>query len=135
MELYLLDALGRKSGIVNEFTSLQWNRRYMEAGSFVLHCPTRYSTMFMRDDVMLWPTGDAEAGMVESMDFQLDSAGKETLAISGRLCTGILTVRFETWGVSADVRLTEIQEVTETGATSVYAVFGKDAWLPLEQIA
>ena len=89
MELYVYDTLGRRTGIVEGYSSLQWYRRYMEAGNFVLYCSTAYHAL-LQEDCLLWPSGDSEAGVIESREFQRNREGKETLVVAGKLLTGLL---------------------------------------------
>lgn len=92
MELYVYDTLGRKAGMVEGYASLQWYRKYMEAGNFVLYCSTAYHSL-LQEDYLLWPEGDSEAGVIESREFQRNQEGKETLVIAGKLLTGLLSRR------------------------------------------
>lgn len=99
MELYVFDTLGRRTGIVEGYSSLQWYRRYTAAGNFVLYCSTAYHAL-LQEDCLLWPSGDGEAGVIESREFQRNREGKETLVVAGRLLTGLLSRRI-VWNATA----------------------------------
>jgi len=92
MDLYVYNPQGRKIDVVEGYSSLQWTRRYYESGSFELHCDPVYADLLLMNHT-LWPSGDLEAGTITSRSFQLDEGGKETLIVSGKLKTGLLSRR------------------------------------------
>lgn len=98
MELYVFNRDLEFVGLLDDFTSLQWTRRYAKCGDFELHCaltPEALS-LLVRENI-LWIKGDPEAGYIEYRNLDQDTDGNETLVIRGKFLSGYLNRRI-IWG-------------------------------------
>lgn len=98
MELYVFDRGLNFRGILENFFSLRWVRRYSKCGEFELHCRLTPETMkLLKRENIIWKKGDLEAGYVEYRNLLQDSNGQETLVVKGKFLTGYLGRRI-IWG-------------------------------------
>ena len=98
MELYVFDSGLNFVGLMDNFTSLQWIRRYSVCGEFELHCSLNLENLALlaRGNVV-WKQGDPEAGYIEYRQMAQDTDGKETLIVKGKFLSGYLNRRI-VWG-------------------------------------
>ena len=79
---------------IDNFTSLQWVRRYNNAGTFELHCPvTEHNIKILLRKNLIWKQGSDEVGIIGYRNLTTDSTGVENIKINGRFCTSILDRR------------------------------------------
>ena len=98
MELYIFDASLNFVGLLDNFTSLQWTRRYAKYGEFELHCSLSPETLaLLQKGNIVWKKDDHEAGYIEYRQMAQDAEGKETLVIKGKFLSGYLNRRI-IWG-------------------------------------
>ncbi|MBU3098390.1 MULTISPECIES: siphovirus ReqiPepy6 Gp37-like family protein [Clostridium] len=105
MEIYIFNRRLEFQGILDNFTSLRWVRRYLKCGEFELNCDsTPESLNLLARENIIYKKGDTEAGYIEFRNLKQDIEGKEVLIIKGKFLTGYLNRRI-IWG-------TEILNVT-----------------------
>lgn len=98
MELYIFDSSLNMKGILEDYFSLRWVRRYSKAGEFELHCSFKSGMLeFLQQDDIIWKSDDLEAGYIVSRELKQDIEGKESLVIKGRFLTSLLGRRI-IWG-------------------------------------
>lgn len=94
MNLYIFDRNLNFIGVLDTFTSLQWNRRYYKMGDFELQCPLTIDNLtLLAKGNLIWKQGDNEAGYITYRDLKQDDNGLETLDIKGNFITGYLKQR------------------------------------------
>jgi len=94
MEIYVLDRELDFKGILEEYTSLIWRRRYSKHGDFELHCSLTPDTLILlKKGNVIWKKDDDEAGYIEYGNLKQDTAGKEVLVVKGKFLTGYLARR------------------------------------------
>lgn len=99
MELYIFDKSLNFIGVLDAFTSLQWNRRYLKCGDFELQCDLTMNNLnLLAKGNIIWKQEDTEAGYINYRNLKQDTDGKETLDIKGNLLTGYLNQRI-VWNV------------------------------------
>lgn len=99
MDLYIFNRSLKLLGIMDVFTSLQWNRRYLKCGDFELHCDlTTDNLALLAKGNIVWKQGDPEAGYIIYRNLKQDTDGKETLIVKGKFLTGYLNKRI-IWGI------------------------------------
>jgi len=99
MELYIFDRDLNFQGIIENFFSLRWVRRYSKCGEFELHCSLTSETLnLLQRSNVIWKKDDLEAGYVEYRNLKQDAEGKEVLVIKGKFLTGYLNRRI-IWGI------------------------------------
>ena len=99
MELYIFDRELNLQGLVDNFFSLRWTRRYHKTGEFELHTALTSETMeLLRRENILWKTDDLEAGCIEHRELTQDNQGKEVLMVRGKFLTNYLGRRI-VWGI------------------------------------
>lgn len=105
MELYIFDRSLNFKGVIDNFTSLRWVRRYYKCGEFELQCDlTPENLILLARENIIYKKEDSEAGYIEYRDIKQDTEGKEILILKGKFLTGYLNRRI-IWG-------TEILNVT-----------------------
>lgn len=98
MELYVFDSSLSFVGLLDNFTSLQWTRRYAKCGEFELHCSLNPENLaLLARGNIVWKKDDPEAGFIEYRQLAQDTEGKETLVIKGKFLSGYLNRRI-IWG-------------------------------------
>jgi hypothetical protein len=99
MDLYIFDRELNFIGVLDAFTSLQWNRRYLKCGDFELQCPLTMDNLnLLAKGNIIWKQGDTEAGYINYRNLKQDTDGKETLDIKGNFLTGYLKQRI-VWNI------------------------------------
>lgn len=92
LELYILDADFQPIGLIDQFTSFIWTRKYYDTGSFSLYCDVGYYSLF-QTGAYLYRSDDLELGLLESLNFSQSENGEKTVNVKGRFLKGILTDR------------------------------------------
>lgn len=80
----------RKVGAIEVFGSLQWTRRYFEAGQFELHLPFDLRLPLVRGNYLV--KGD-EAAVIEAIALEQDGKSGSALTLRGRMLTSFLSLR------------------------------------------
>lgn len=94
MELYVFDRNLDFRGVLDNFVSLRWIRRYNQAGEFELHCSLNPETLkLLQRENIIWKKDDTEAGYIEYRQLSQDVEGKEILAVKGKFLSGYLNRR------------------------------------------
>ena len=93
MEIRIYDPSLLLQGIVENYTSLIWTRKYSQAGTFEIHVPITADNIryFVRGNIVSYPGAD-EAGVIESIVAKQDTKAA-TLTIKGRFLTSYLDRR------------------------------------------
>lgn len=93
MELRIYDASMNFKGLIENQTSVQWNRKYYDCGSFELHCPvTKNNQSLLQRGNLVWIRGAAEAGVIENITIQQDDYQNE-LTVKGRFLESYMSRR------------------------------------------
>ena len=98
MELYVFDRELNFIGLLDNFFSLRWVRRYHRTGEFELHCPLNVHTLeLLQRENIIWKQGDHEAGYIKYRQLGQDAQGQEVLIVKGDFLIGYLDRRI-IWG-------------------------------------
>ena len=94
MDIYIFNKNLDFIDTIDNFTSLQWIRKYSDTGKFELHCPVTVNTIktLVRDN-LVWIKGSNELGIIEYRNLSVNSNGEEVLKVNGRFITSILDRR------------------------------------------
>ena len=84
MDLYLLSSDFKTLGIIDDFNSLIWRRKYYTVGEFELYLPGKYYTA-IREATYLYRNNRPETGVLEAFD--VDSG---VLTVKGRFLESLL---------------------------------------------
>lgn len=88
MELYIFNRDLTYKGLIDNFFSFRWVRKYYKAGEFELHCPLTTATLdLLQKDNIIYKKDDDEAGYIECKRLSLDEEGNEILVVNGRFLT------------------------------------------------
>lgn len=99
MELYIFDRDLNFQGILEEYFSLIWRRKYSKCGDFEIHCSLTPETLnLLKKGNVVWKKDEKEAGYIEYRNLRQDREGKEVLVIKGKFITGYLGRRI-IWGI------------------------------------
>ena len=82
MELLLLDKQFQICGIIDDFSSLVWNRKYYECGNFNLQIGTKYWEQY-KNAVYVYSKEFQETGILETLNYKTTTQGIE-IQRSGR---------------------------------------------------
>ncbi|MCQ4921566.1 siphovirus ReqiPepy6 Gp37-like family protein [Tissierella carlieri] len=98
MELYIFDRDLNFKGLLDNYFSFRWVRRYYRCGEFELHCGlTPDLLVLLQRGSIVWKKDDLEAGYIEYRNISQDIEGKEVLIAKGKFLTGYLNRRI-IWG-------------------------------------
>lgn len=98
MDLYIYNRNLEFQGIIDNFTSLRWVRRYYKSGEFELQCAlTPESLDLLARESIIYKKDDTEAGYIEFRNMKQDAEGKEILVLKGKFLTGYFNRRI-IWG-------------------------------------
>lgn len=93
MEVRIYDANMDFIGLIENQTSVLWNRSYFEAGTFEMHCPITENNMAMvKRGNLVWMRGAAEAGIMESIRLEQNNL-KNEITVKGRFLESYLSRR------------------------------------------
>lgn len=80
-------------GIIDNFRSLLWHRKYSEVGTFEFVCPaTPYNVNILQMENIITYRGAAEAGVIESRTIEQD-ATKNEITVKGRFLSSYMDRR------------------------------------------
>ncbi len=93
MELRIYNPRMEFQGLIENQTSVLWNRKYFEAGNFELYCPvTQNNQGLLQRGNLVWIKGAAEAGVIESLVIQQNDLKNEITA-KGRFLESYMSRR------------------------------------------
>ena len=91
MELLLLDKNFQICGLIDDFSSLVWNRKYYECGSFNLQLGLNYWEQ-LKNAKYVYSKNFNETGILETLNYKTTEQGTE-IQMSGRFLESILANR------------------------------------------
>ena len=91
-ELYILDSAFNVIGVVDEFISLIWTRRYYDCGSYELYLPAERFELLEQGEY-LYRAETQEAALIERRAFERDENGGGRAIASGRMLEALLARR------------------------------------------
>ncbi len=91
MELLLLDKNFQICGLVDDFSSLVWNRKYYECGNFSLQTDIKYLNQF-KNAKYVYHKDFSETGILETFNYKDTTTGVQTI-FTGRFLESILAQR------------------------------------------
>lgn len=101
------------AGVIDNYSSLQWARKYTEPGSFELHCPITHNNLqLLKRDNLVWKKGAKEAGVIEDLKLE-ETAKKAEIIAKGRFLSSYLDRRlirpfYECYGKNAETVIREL---------------------------
>lgn len=123
MELYVFNRDLSFKGILDDFISFRWVRRYYKSGEFELQCKLTSETLnLLQKENIIYKKGDTEAGYIEFRNLKQDTEGEEILVIKGKFLTEYLNRRI-IWG-------TEI--ISDTAEKSMRALVDRNCINPVD---
>lgn len=96
-DVYILDQHFAIQGVIDDFNSLLWNKKYYGTGDFELHCPMTQADL-LKNNAYVYRNDDGETGIIQEFEFTSDSSGKKVVA-KGPFLKAILADRVidSTW--------------------------------------
>lgn len=91
MELLLLDKNFQICGLIDDFSSLVWNRKYYECGNFNLQVGIKYWEQF-KNAVYVYSKDFQETGILETLNYKTTTQGID-IQMSGRFLESKLAQR------------------------------------------
>ncbi len=121
MELYVFDRDLNFQGILENYFSFRWLRKYSKCGEFELHCGLSAETInLLRKGNVIWKKDDLEGACIEHRNLKQDVEGRETLVVQGKFLTGYLGRRI-IWG---------IENLNTTSENAIRGLINKNAITP-----
>jgi len=95
MELYAYSPYLQLQGIIDEFSSLRWRRRYFIPGEFELHCPfTQTNINILAEGNILHRLDRIESGRIDTLIVAPNQQGNgDEIQASGRMLSGVFDDR------------------------------------------
>lgn len=94
MEIYVLDKELNMLGILDNYFSLRWIRRYSKHGEFEIHCTLNNNNLsLLNKHNVIFKSDDLEGGYIEYRNISQDEEGKEVLVVRGKFLTGYMNRR------------------------------------------
>lgn len=91
MELYIFESNLNLIGVIDNYISLNWTRKYYNTGNFQLVIPaTSKNCEILKLDNIIYKKGSTEAGYIESINIEINEQGQEIITVKGYLLTGYL---------------------------------------------
>lgn len=98
MELYVLDKNLDLIGVIDNYETLIWTRKYKEVGKFQLNLPaTEDNIILMQDENIIYRKDDVEGGVINHIEYTVSDKGEKQLTITGNFITSYLSRRIN-WG-------------------------------------
>ena len=98
MELFIFNSKIELQGVIDNFGTLIWTRRFRKPGSFQLNLPaTKENISLMQEENLIYRKGYKEAGVISYIHSSLSESGVRTLEIKGYFTTAYLNRRIN-WG-------------------------------------
>lgn len=91
MELLILNDQFEEIGMIDQFSSLQWNRKYYDVGSFELHCSEQYFSL-LEEGKYIFRKDASELALIESIEYKKALEGS-SFTVNGRFIESILNDR------------------------------------------
>ncbi len=91
-DFYLLDDSFNICGIIGEYGSLLWRRRFFDVGDFSVLIPSEKLKAVKAAKYIYHPEND-ETAIIEKLEYNTDKNGKKVLRVSGRMLEAILSDR------------------------------------------
>ena len=93
MEVRIYTAEMQFLGLIENQTSVLWNRKYFEPGDFELYCPvTPNNHALLKRGRLVWIRGAAEAGVIESVMMEQNDV-KNQITAKGRFLSSYMSRR------------------------------------------
>ena len=98
MELFIFNSKIELQGVIDNFGTLIWTRRFRKSGSFQLNLPaTKENISLMQEENLIYRKGYKEAGVISYIHSSLNDKGVRTLEVKGYFTTAYLNRRIN-WG-------------------------------------
>lgn len=92
MELRIYDLDLKRKGVIDNFSSLLWNRKFYEPGSFQLKAPlTETNIEYLKEGRIIAKDDSKESGIIESLEY--DDSSSMKITAKGRFLSSILDRR------------------------------------------
>ena len=93
MEVRIYNASMQFQGLIENQTSVLWNRKYFEPGDFELYCPVTVNNHnLLKRGNLVWIRGAAEAGVIESLVMEQNDT-KNQIQAKGRFLSSYMSRR------------------------------------------
>ncbi len=90
IELYVYDRDLNFKGVIDNYTSLRWRRKYFEAGEFELHLQaTKNNISFLKADNIIAKEESEEAGFIQSVEI-IEGEEDSEIIVVGRFLSYLL---------------------------------------------
>lgn len=94
MDLTILTSAFVKIGIIDDFSSLIWHRKFYTSGLFKLKAPATDANLALIDGGrIIHKPGSDEAGIIDEYYYKKEEDGSEYIEANGYFLTGLLTRR------------------------------------------
>lgn len=91
-DVYILDDNYQIIGLIDDFITLIWNRKYYATGNFELHCGAHHAQL-LQAGRYIYPSGKADTGIIEEFSYQSDGVYGKKVAVKGRFLKAMLEDR------------------------------------------
>ena len=120
MEIRIYDNTLGFQGVIENFKSLIWTRKYFETGEFQIVVPfTPYAVQLLQRGRLVSKRGSVEAGVIESIEVE-DSNKSKQLTVKGRFLESYMDQRLiRPTYVAVNRKVEEVMHELITGAAAI----------------
>lgn len=94
MDLYIYNPDIELQGVIDEYSSLRWRRRFFEPGEFELHClATDANLALLTEDNIIHRLDRDEAGIIKGVAIAAADSGGDEITVTGRMGSSMLDQR------------------------------------------
>lgn len=92
VDVYVLDADYQVMGLIDDFVTLIWSRRYYGTGSFELHCGVQHAEL-LQSGSYIYPSSSTDTGIIEEFGYTNDDIYGKKVVVKGRFLKAMLADR------------------------------------------
>lgn len=91
-DVYVLDEDYQIIGLIDDFITLIWNRKYYATGNFELHCGAQHAQL-LQAGTYIYPSGKADTGIIEEFGYSSGDVYGKKVVVKGRFLKAMLEDR------------------------------------------
>lgn len=92
VDVYVLDKDYQIIGLIDDFITLIWNRKYYDTGSFELHCGVQHASILQKGS-FIHPGDSDDTGIIEEFGYTSDDLYGKKIVVKGRFLKAMLAER------------------------------------------
>lgn len=91
-DVYVLDENYQIIGLIDDFITLIWNRKYYDTGNFELHCGAHHAGL-LQSGSYIYPSSSEDTGIIEEFGYTNNDVYGKQVVVKGRFLKAMLADR------------------------------------------